>query len=117
IQNGQLKDFKMLEQFSTYVKMRDLMDIRFANLENYIEIADQKLYLPVMFIQSNAMNLTVSGEHSFENVMDYNIKVNAGQVMANRFKASSSQPQPAKKKGWFNLYFNIAGTVEDYKVQ
>ncbi|MDX1940879.1 MAG: AsmA-like C-terminal region-containing protein [Saprospiraceae bacterium] len=117
IQNGQLKDFKMMEQFSTYVKMRDLMDIRFANLENYIEIADQKLYLPVMFIQSNAMNLTVSGEHSFENIMDYNIKVNAGQVMANRFKASSSQPQPAKKKGWFNLYFNIAGTVDEYKVQ
>ncbi|MBK7869936.1 MAG: AsmA family protein [Saprospiraceae bacterium] len=117
IQNGQLKDFKMMEQFSTYVKMRDLMDIRFANLENYIEIADQKLYLPVMFIQSNAMNLTVSGEHSFENEMDYNIKVNAGQVMANRFKTSSSQPQPAKKKGWFNLYFNIAGTVDEYNVQ
>ncbi len=117
IREGRLKDFKMLEQFSTYVKMQDLMDIRFANLENYFEIAERKLYLPVMFIQSNAMNLTVSGEQSFDNEMDYNIKVNAGQVIANRFKSASTKPQPARKNGWFNLYFNIAGTVEDYKVQ
>ena len=117
LRDGRLKDFKMLEQFSTYVKMQDLMDIRFANLENYFEIAQRKLYLPAMFIQSNAMNLTVSGEQSFDNAMDYNIKVNAGQVIANRFKAASTKPQPARKNGWFNLYFNIAGTIEDYKVQ
>lgn len=117
IQNGRLKDFKMLEQFSTYVKMRDLMDIRFANLENYLEISNRKLYLPVMFIQSNAMNLTVSGEHTFDNVMDYSLKVNAGQVVANRFKTSSTAPQPARRNGWFNLYFNISGTVDDYKVE
>ncbi len=117
IRDGRLQDFKMLEQFSTYVKMRDLMDIRFANLENYLEIADGKLYLPVMFIQSNAMNLTVSGEHSFENVMDYSLKINAGQVVANRFKASSTKPQPARKNGWFNLYFNISGNVNDYQVK
>lgn len=117
IRDGRLHDFAMMQDFSTYVKMQDLMDMRFATLENYLEITDQKMYLPVMFIQSNAMNLTVSGEHSFENEMDYNLKVNAGQVIANRFKGSSTKPQPAKRNGWFNLYFNIAGTVEDYKVE
>lgn len=117
IRDGRLQDFAMLKDFSTYVKMRDLMDIRFATLENYMEISDQKMYLPVMFIQSNAMNLTVSGEHSFENEMNYNLKVNAGQVIANRFKGASTKPQPARRNGWFNLYFNIAGAVEDYKVE
>ncbi len=117
IRDGRLRDFAMLKDFSAYVKMRDLMDIRFATLENYLEIADQKMYLPVMFIQTNAMNLTVSGEHSFENNMSYNLKVNAGQVVANRFKGATTKPQPARRNGWFNLYFNIAGTVEDYKVE
>jgi hypothetical protein len=117
IRDGRLRDFEMLREFSTYVNVRDLMDIRFATLENYLEISDQTLYLPVMFIQSNAMNLTISGEHTFENKMNYNMKVNAGQVIANRFTGASSKPQPARRNGWFNLYFNIDGTVEDYEVE
>jgi len=117
IRDGRLRDFEMLREFSTYVNVRDLMDIRFATLENYLEISNQTMYLPVMFIQSNAMNLTISGEHTFENKMNYNMKVNAGQVIANRFTGSSSRPQPARRNGWFNLYFNIDGTVDDYEVE
>ncbi len=119
IRDGVLKNFKMLESFATYVKVQDLRDIRFAELENYLEITDGKIYIPTMFIQSNAMNLTVSGEHTFENNMDYSMKVNAGQILSNRLKSfnSSLKPQRARKNGWFNLYFNIAGTVTDYKVK
>jgi len=119
IRDGALKDFKMLESFSTYVKVQDLRDIHFAELENYLEIANGKIYIPTMFIQSNAMNMTVSGEHTFDNNMNYNIKVNAGQVLANRLKSfdSNMKPQKAQKNGWFNLYFNIAGTVEEYKIK
>lgn len=119
IRDGALKDFKMLESFSTYVKVQDLRDIRFAELENYLEIANGKIYIPAMFIQSNAMNMTISGEHSFDNNMDYSLKINAGQVLANRLKSfdSNMKPQKAQKNGWFNLYFNIAGTVDEYTVK
>jgi hypothetical protein len=118
IRDGNLKNFKMLEQFSTYVKIRDLQNIRFANLRNYLEIDNRKLYLPTMFIQSNAMNMTVSGEHTFDNDMNYNLKVNAGQILANRFKSFDSSLKPQKaRSGWFNLYFNVSGTMEDFKVK
>ena len=117
IREGRLHDFAMLEQFSTYVKMRDLMDLRFANLENYIEINGNTVYLPIMFIQSNAMNLTVSGEHTFDNDINYSMKINAAQVVANRFRNGGNQLQPARRGGWFNLYFNIAGDIDDYKVK
>lgn len=118
IRDGSLKDFKMLEQFSTYVKIKDLRDIRFAELENYLEIDNRTIYIPTMFIQSNAMNMTLSGEHTFDNEMKYDMKVNAGQVLANRFKGFDPSLKPQKaRSGWFNLYFKVAGTVDDFTVK
>ena len=119
IEDGELLKFKLLEDFSTFVKIKDLRLIRFVNMENYLEIRENKLYIPVMFIQSNAMNITLSGTHSFENEIDYNLKINAGQVLANRFKShdSSLKPQKAKRKGFFNLHYNISGTLDDYEIK
>ena len=116
IANGEVVNFKMLYDFSDYVKLSDLRRIKFTKLHNYMEVKKSKIYLPAMFIQSNAMNLTVSGTHTFENKIDYNIKVNAGQVVLNKFKKHNSklQPQKAKKNGWFNLYYRIYGPMETF---
>ena len=92
---------------------------RFVDMRNWFEIKKERLYIPVMFIQTNALNLLLSGEHSFENRFDYNIKVNAGQVVFAKFKKHNPklEPQPAKKRGLFNLYFNAFGDLEDYEVK
>lgn len=118
IANGELKDLDMLEGFSSYVDIRDLRRIRFTDMQNYLEIRDQRLFLPAMFIRSNALNLTVSGEHSFEQDISYFLKVNAGQVLADRFRRHDPNlaPRPAKQRGWFNLYFSILGNLEDYNI-
>lgn len=115
IQNGQLKGFKLLDEFSNYVDVKDLRDVRFVDMQNWIEVKNNTFYLPAMFIQNNAMNMTVSGEQTFDDKIDYNIKVNAGQVIANKFK-KRSKPEiiPAKQNGFFNLYFNIHGTLDQY---
>jgi hypothetical protein len=119
IQDGVLADFEMLESFSTYVNIQDLRQIRFTDLQNFIAIEDGKVILPVMFIQSNALNLTISGEHSFEQDIDYSIKVNAGQVLASRFQRHdpSLSPRPARRNGFFNLYYTITGNIDDYQVE
>lgn len=118
IKDGELKDFAMLEDFSTFVDVRDLRRIKFVNMQNFLEIQNRRLYLPVMFIRSNALNLTISGEHSFDQEIAYHIKVNAGQVIANRFQEHDPalKPKPAKQSGWFNLYYAILGTLEDYNI-
>ncbi len=115
INNGELIGFKMLESFSTFVKMNDLRHIRFVTLQNFIEVRGGKLYLPAMFIQSNAMNMTVSGEHAFSGDIKYNVKVNAGQVLMNRLKGHDPnlKPQKARKNGFFNLYYAISGTTDN----
>ncbi|MEM6966167.1 MAG: AsmA-like C-terminal region-containing protein [Bacteroidota bacterium] len=116
ITNGELVGMKMLYDFSDYIKIRDLQRIKFTELHNYMEVKKGKIYLPAMFIQSNAMNMTMSGTHTFENKIDYHVKVNAGQVVWNKFKKHNPtyKPQKAKKSGWFNLYYRIYGPMETF---
>jgi len=119
IENGELIELEMLRSFSSFVKLKDLMHIRFVNMNNYLEISNRKIFIPTMFIQSNALNLTISGEHSFDNDISYSVKVNAGQVVANKLKAHDPKlsPQPARKKGFFNLYYTVKGTTDEYEVK
>ncbi len=118
IKDGELNDFELLEDFSTYVNPRDLENVKFVDMQNWLEIKNERIYIPVMFIQTNAMNMLLSGEHTFNNDIDYNMKVNAGQVLMAKLKSNSgARPQPAKQNGLFNLYFNVAGNIEDYAVE
>lgn len=119
VKDGQLQDFEMLKSFSSYVDVRDLEDIRFTNLENFLEIRNQRIIIPVMFIQSNALNLTISGEHEFDQDIAYSIKVNAGQVLANKFKKHDPdlKPKKARRNGFFNLYYRIVGNIDDYEME
>ena len=119
IKDGELRDFGMLESFSTFVKIKDLEQIRFVDMQNFLEIRKQRLYIPAMFIRSNALNMTISGEHTFNNEIEYNIKVNAGQVLADRFKRydPNLKPKAAKRSGTFNLYYAILGTIDDYNIK
>lgn len=118
INDGRLQQFKLLESFSSFVKIKDLEDIRFVNIQNFLEVRNRTIYLPAMFIQSNAVNLTISGEHHFDNQFRYNLKVNAGQVLADRFKRydPTLQPKKARRNGFFNLHYVIDGDLNNYEV-
>lgn len=120
IQNGYIKNVKMLENFSTYVKIEDLRNIKFTNMENWFEISNRNIRIPVMNIKSNALNMTISGKHSFDGNINYNFKINAANVIVSRFKKFNPKLEPqqdVERNGFLDLYFNIAGTSENYKVQ
>jgi hypothetical protein len=110
---------KTLEDFSKYVHLDDLKDIRFSQIRNYMKIEDGKVYLPVMFIQSSALNMSVSGIHGFDQKILYNLKLNAGQAAATKLKKTDVKKdlKPAKKSGWINMYFVLEGTTSDVKYQ
>ncbi len=118
ILDGELHDFDLLENFAFALKTGDLERVRFTRLSNYIEIADRTVYLPAMFVQSSAINLTVSGSHTFDQYLEYYIKVNAGQVIANKISRHNDRLEvlPARN-GLFNLYYTITGPLEDYRVE
>jgi hypothetical protein len=118
ISDGTLQGFEILEDFSDYVHVGDLKEINFVDMQNFLEIRNRRLYLPVMFIRSNALNLTISGEHSFDNEIAYYLKVNAGQVLADRFRKYNPnlKPKPARQSGFFNIYYAMLGTLDDYNI-
>lgn len=118
VANGELVNLKMLEDFSSFIHIEDLREVRFTHMQNYLEINKERLLIPAMFIQSNAINLTLSGTHTFNNDIDYKIKVNAGQLLVNRIKSHDNdlEPLPAQK-GWFNMYYTIAGNLDQYDMK
>lgn len=116
INEGELRDFEMLYSYKPFIKMKELKRIRFTALQNWLEIENGTIFIPVMFIQSSAVNLTLSGEHTFDQEIDYYFKINAGQVLAERLKGDEGALElvPTKRRGFFNLYAHVFGTVEDY---
>lgn len=118
IVHGELVGLKMLEDFSTFIHIEDLRQVRFAELQNYLEVNRRTLYLPLMFIQSNAANLTLSGTHTFDNFIDYRMKVNVGQLLLQRIKRHDPdlEPLPARE-GWFNVFYTIRGHVDKYEMK
>jgi len=119
IRNGQVKGMKTLKDLSKYVHLDDLRDIRFSQMRNYLKIENGKVYLPVMFIQSNALNMSISGEHSFDQDILYYMKLNAGQVAASKLKKNDTKKdfKKASKSGWINMYFVLEGTTSDVRYQ
>lgn len=116
IEKGELRDIELLDQFSTYIHAEDLKHIRFGKLNNFIEIRNGEVFFPVLFIQSNAINLSVNGIHRFDNGILYNMKINAGQLAAQRMRKHDSglSPLPARKEGTFNMYYTLYGNVENF---
>ena len=120
IQNGEMKNVQMLEDFSTFVKIEDLKNIKFTNLENWFEIRNGWIFMPAMTIRSNALNMMISGAQSFQNDINYNMKVNAAQVVINRFKKFNpklSPQQDIEDEGLFDLFFNMKGTLEKHEIE
>ncbi len=118
ILDGELHDFALLENFAFALKSGDLERVRFTRLANFFEITKGTLYIPAMYIQSSAMNLTLSGSHSFEQYLDYYVKVNAGQVITNKISRHDRNLEvlPARNGLW-NLYYTIEGPLENYTVK
>lgn len=121
LKQGELINVKMFESFSSFIKMKDLQHIVFTELKNQFKIEHGKFIMPAMFIQSNALNILVGGEYSFNHDMDFKLKINAGQVLANKFKKYNPDKPAvkAKQQGIFNIYAHIFGNLNgkiDYRL-
>jgi uncharacterized protein involved in outer membrane biogenesis len=114
---GQLKNVEAFASFSKILREDDLKNLKFTTLQNYIEVRNGKVYLPAMHIQNNACNMTISGEQSFNNDLNYYIKVNAGQAMLNRLRKSQSDGEVlAANDGGLNMYYTMTGNIDNYKI-
>jgi hypothetical protein len=114
VTNGQLLGYQPLEAMSKYVNVDDLRNLKFADLRNRIEIKNRTIFVPSMDMQNNALNINVAGIHTFENYMDYHIKLRLNELLARKHKARKNEfeEEETNDKG-LNLYLSMKGSADN----
>ncbi len=119
IEKGQLKNYEPLKSLSNFIKVSELENIQFATLENEIEIRDEKIFIPAMELKNNALNLFVEGVHSFENRVEYHLKIKLSELISAKYKKQKNldefEDDPQNQKA-VNLFILMKGLIEDLKI-
>ncbi len=120
ISNGRLKNYQPMEALSSFVELDDLQDIRFEELHNIIEIQDREIDIPTMAIKNNAMNLDIGGTHSFDNFMNYRLKIRITELLAKKsgwIKRKKERQLEDDKGGGLSAYILMVGPPNDLKIK
>jgi hypothetical protein len=116
IKDGGLYHFAPMMQLSSFVKVKELEEIHFSTLKNIVLVKGDRVILPVMAIQSTAMNLWLSGDYFYApDSIDYYFKVDLLDVLARKFSlGKSSLPDAGEARdGLVYLYVVMNGVVDD----
>jgi hypothetical protein len=118
IENGELIDYKPMLALSRFIRVGDLNQVKFSTLENQIRIKNQKIIIPDMEIKSNAINIQLSGEHTFDHDIDYRLQVLLSDLLA-RKNRQSRNPQEQYGDiiddglGRTTLFLRVTGTIDE----
>ncbi len=116
--DGELVDLAMLRDFSKFIHVEDLERVKFSQLQNFLEVSKRTVFIPAMFLQTNACNMTISGKQDFDDNVDFNFKVNAGQVLLSKMKKHDNKLDPLpEKNGLFNVYYTMCCHLDKYEVK
>ncbi len=76
LSNGALNNFEPVQKLQTFVfKNRDFQNIRFAELKDKLEIANDEIKINRMEIESNVLSMYVEGIYSMKGKTDMSIQV------------------------------------------
>ncbi|MEN8227173.1 MAG: AsmA-like C-terminal region-containing protein [Bacteroidota bacterium] len=90
IHDGELNGFSPIMALSRFIEVEELQNIKFETLENTILIRDNQVIIPAMDIQSNALNLSASGTHGFDNHYDYRLRLKLSDLLYNKARSSKN---------------------------
>lgn len=121
ISDGALVNFDPVKALSSFIELSELQNIRFDRLENDFFIRDNVFYLPQMEIRSSAADLSVNGEHTFDNKYEYHVKMLLSEILS---KKARKPRKPAEDFGEIqddglgrtSIFLRIDGNGEDVKV-
>ncbi len=118
VEQGALIDFEPMLALSRFLRVDDLDRVTFSTLENQIRIKDQRIFIPDMEISSSALNLKLSGEHTFENEIDYRLQILLSDILS-RKNRQSRNPQEQYGDiiddglGRTTLFLRLTGTTDE----
>jgi hypothetical protein len=112
IRNGQLIQYEPLYELSKFVKIDDLKSLQFADLRNTILIENETILIPQMDVNNNALNLSVSGTHSFTNMLDYHLRIKFSDLLAQKFKQRHSEFEEEVLDNGTYVYIGMKGPID-----
>ena len=115
IRNGELNNFEPMQKLSRYLGGQPLDHLMFSDLENRIVIEEQTVYLPEMEVRSNVTNISIKGTHTFDQKINYSIKVPLNRnIKPDKDEAFGAIENDGTGRAM--LFLTIKGTTEDYKI-
>ncbi len=119
IRNGELNDYEPLQALSRFLDADELSNVRFATLNNRIEISKTKIFIPKMEIKSSAMDLIGYGTHTFENQIDYHVNMLLADVLKAKRKRQTDLTKYVEDDGYGKprLFLKMTGPIDDPLVQ
>jgi hypothetical protein len=117
--HGELNNFAPIRSAAAFIKIDELNHIVFSDLSNQVTIRDRVITIPMMEVQSSAINLMMAGTHTFDNVMDYQIKVNLRKLLAAKFGRKENDDAYIEDNPYegVNLYLTITGDMDHPKIK
>jgi hypothetical protein len=117
INKGELIDFPSLENLSKYIELKELKRIKFSTLKTHVDIKNQLISFSKTEVSNSALNLDVFGTHSFNNEIDYHIKLLLGEFLAKRPGKSKqldeelieNENDPESKR---SVFIHMTGTTD-----
>jgi hypothetical protein len=114
----EIKKKPMLRLFvSTDELKKRLENIQFAELENQITIRDGLVQIPQMDIKSSAINLSVSGTHSFDQEINYAMDFALSELVELKDrKEPYNEYVHRDETGRTRVFLIMVGTTEDFEI-
>ena len=94
---------------------KKLSDLSFQTLENTIVISNGIIQIPKMKIVSSAMDMDVSGTHSFDNVVDYRFAFRLRDIKQQ--VKNTEFGQIIDDETGFRVYMRMYGPLENPKIE
>ncbi len=118
IEDGRLINYNPMIALGSFLRAGDLSNVSFSTLENEIHIKNRRVMIPEMEISSSALNLQLSGEHTFENEIDYRLQVLLSDILGrNHRERRNPQEQYGEiiddGLGRTTLFLRLTGTTMD----
>jgi len=109
-----LRKNKLVAPFVNTEELRKrLADVRFARMENQIEIKDGAVHIPAMEIKSSALDIGLSGTHWFDDRIDHHLHFRMSDLFR-MGKAGSDEFGPIADDGTgMRLFLHMYGTASD----
>lgn len=119
ISEGELINYKPLQKLSGYIKEDELKHVKFSKLKNKVKISNQVIHLPEMDIESSSLDISLFGQHTFQNQIEYHLQLLISDLISKKEKIKQDVGDNFEKDeqvGKTKLYLVMTGDAENPEI-